>query len=130
MDKNFDHWNREKKVLESTEYKPLSFHEQDIWWCSIGLNIGDEQDGKNTLYERPVLILKKFNTKIVWVIPITSKHKTGPYYYPVFHDGKQFMLILSQLRLMSVKRLQRFVRKIPRGQFKEIQKSLIQIILQ
>ncbi len=30
-------------------------------WCSIGINVGDEEDGKNELYERPVLVIKKFN---------------------------------------------------------------------
>ena len=54
--KDFDSWNKEKKGLENVGHDILSFHEREIWWCSIGINLGDEQDGKNELFERPVLI--------------------------------------------------------------------------
>ena len=61
--KDFDNWNKEKKILESTANETLVFHEREIWWCSIGLNVGDEQDGKNDYFERPVLVIRKFNKK-------------------------------------------------------------------
>ena len=44
--KNFDTWNKEKKNLENVGHDTLAFHEREIWWCSIGFNLGDEQDGK------------------------------------------------------------------------------------
>ena len=126
--KDFDTWNKEKKELENIGHDTLSFHEREIWWCSIGLNVGDEQDGKNELFERPVLILKKFNNRIAWVLPMSTKEKDGIYYYSLTHDGKVFTVILSQLRLISVKRFRRFIRKISPNQFKIIQDKLVRLI--
>lgn len=57
--KDFDTWSKEKKTLEQEGHDSLVFHEREIWWCSIGINVGDEQDGKNERFERPVLVLKK-----------------------------------------------------------------------
>ena len=74
--KNFDTWNKEKKNLENIGHDTLAFHEREIWWCSIGFNLGDEQDGKNELFERPILVLKKFNNKIAWVLPMAPNQKT------------------------------------------------------
>ncbi len=128
--KDFNAWCNEKKSLEQTERRPLSFHEREIWWCSIGLNIGDEQDGKNDLFERPILILKKFNNKIAWVVPMTTKEKSGVYYHSLEHDGKTFSVILSQMRLISAKRFRRFVRKISPHQYALIQDKLIAILRQ
>ena len=110
--------------MENIGHATLSFHEREIWWCSIGLNLGDEQDGKNELFERPVLIIKKFNNKICWVLPMTTKQKDGIYYHQLEHDGKIFSVILSQIRLVSVKRFRRFIRKISPHQFEKIQNKL------
>ena len=126
--KDFDSWNKEKKSLENVGHNTLVFHEREIWWCSIGINLGDEQDGKNELFERPVLILKKFNNKVAWVLPMSTKQKDGIYYHNLGHDGKVFTVILSQLRLASVKRFRRLVRKISPHQFELIQNKLINFI--
>ncbi|MEK7565188.1 MAG: type II toxin-antitoxin system PemK/MazF family toxin [Patescibacteria group bacterium] len=126
--KDFDSWNKEKKNLEDVGHDILVFHEREIWWCSIGINLGDEQDGKNELFERPVLVLKKFNNKVAWVLPMSTKPKEGIYYHNLEYDGKMFTVILSQLRLISVKRFHRFVRKISPHQFTLIQNKLIDFI--
>lgn len=128
MDKNFDSWNAEKKKIEKVGHNNLVFHEREIWWCSIGLNLGDEQDGKNELFERPVLILRKFNNKIAWILPMSTKEKSGLYYHLLEHDGQKFSVILSQLRLVSVKRFRRFVRKISPHQLSIIKDKLTDLI--
>ena len=126
--KDFDSWNKEKTGLENVAHDILFFHEREIWWCSIGINLGDEQDGKNELFERPVLVLKKFNNKVCWVLPMSAKQKDGIYYHPLEHDGKTFSVILSQLRLISVKRFRRFVRKISPHQFELIKDKLVNFL--
>ncbi len=57
MEKDFDSWNAKKKELHNRAGAPF-FHEREIWWCSIGINIGSEQDGSDDEYSRPVLVLK------------------------------------------------------------------------
>jgi len=126
--KNFDDWNREKQNLETAAPNSLPFHERDIWWCSIGVNLGDEQDGKNDLYERPILVVKKFNAKLAWVLPMTTKEKLGIYYHSLEYEGKTYAVILSQLRLVSVKRFRRFIRKISPAQFNAVKAKIGQIL--
>ncbi|MBU2219125.1 hypothetical protein KKG15_01365 [Patescibacteria group bacterium] len=41
-EKDFDAWNIQKKKIHSRDEKIL-FHEREIWWCSLGVNIGFEQ---------------------------------------------------------------------------------------
>jgi mRNA interferase MazF len=126
--KDFDTWTKEKKKLENVSPDTLAFHEREIWWCSIGINLGDEQDGKNELFERPVLVIKKFNNKICWALPMTTRSKSGIYYHQLKHDGQIFSVILSQIRLVSVKRFRRFVRKISPHQFELIQDKIVGLV--
>lgn len=125
--KDFDSWNTEKKNIHDTERTP-AFHEREIWWCSIGLNVGGEQDGKNTNFERPVLVIKKFNNKLCWVLPMSTVPKVGIYYHNLEYEGIVFSVILSQLRLVSVKRFNRFVRKISTFHFSNIKNKLINLL--
>ena len=126
--KQFDRWNVEKKQLEMFGSNSLLFHEREIWWCSIGVNLGDEQDGKNDLFERPVLVLKKFNRKLAWVLPLTTKQKRGVYYETLLYRGKYSSVIISQLRLVSIKRFRRFIRKISPSKFRRIKGRVLRLL--
>jgi mRNA interferase MazF len=80
MRKNYTQWHGMKTTIEH-EHKARLFREQEVWRCSLGENIGFEQDGKNSFFERPVLILRKFNKELFWGVPMTSKKKEGVFYY-------------------------------------------------
>lgn len=118
MTKDFDTWNALKKEIDSENTRIV--HEWEIWWCSLGLNIGHEQDGKNQKYERPVLIIKKFNNSVVWTVPLSTKIKEWVYYVTIEHEWIEYSCILSQLRLTSTKRLSRYIRKVWSGTFVKI----------
>ncbi len=103
--KDFDNWNEDKKIIQA-EKEAIFFKENDVWWCKLGLNIGDEQDGKGQNFSRPILILKKFNQYVFWAIPLSTKLKNNKYYIPCqSSDGEKRAAIISQMRLVSVKRL-------------------------
>ncbi len=110
------------------ERQLVYFDEREIWWTSLGANIGYEEDGKNDYFERPVLVLKKFNRHILWILPMTTKIKQGLYYYHLEYKGEKFSIILSQLRLISSKRLQRKIRMLSKVQFQEIRNKVKAII--
>jgi mRNA interferase MazF len=55
MEKDFDRWNGRKKTLDGAEGTAL-FHEREVWWCALGVNIGFEQDGRGGDFERPAII--------------------------------------------------------------------------
>lgn len=118
--KDFDGWNEKKKDLERSSVKNVYFHEREIWWACLGVNIGFEQDGKHDDFERPVLILKKFNRYVLLVVPLTSTVKDHKYYYQTKYEGKTYSVILSQVRLISSKRLTRKVRRLPKDEFRGV----------
>lgn len=101
----FSEWHDEKSNIHIKKRR-VYFYEREVWWCSIGLNVGDEQNGKGRNFSRPMVILKKFNNNIFWGVPLTSKIKTGKFYTPVdLGDGVQRTALLSQLKLIDGKRL-------------------------
>lgn len=114
--KDFDVWNKKKKEVEGKDISDRRFfHERQIWWCSLGLNIGFEQDGKNDEFERPVLIIKKFNRDAVWMVPLTTVAKENIFHHKLENLGS--FVILSQLRLVSTKRFLRLVERVDEGEF-------------
>jgi mRNA interferase MazF len=53
-DKEFDQWNIKKQQLEKgVGYRNIYFNQGDVWWCSIGKNIGTESYGKGLDFRRP-----------------------------------------------------------------------------
>ncbi len=102
--KDFDSWNELKKKLEA---RPIDFYcnRREIWWCSIGLNVGSEEDGKNPSFERPVLILNVFNQGMVRVAPLTSGNQKDDHHVPITFLDKKNAVKISQVRTISTKRL-------------------------
>ncbi|OGI64089.1 hypothetical protein A2733_00230 [Candidatus Nomurabacteria bacterium RIFCSPHIGHO2_01_FULL_40_20] len=125
MDQDYDNWNIQKKELSKAER--VYFHKGDVWFASIGKNIGDEEDGKNSTFERPLLILRKFNNNVFLGVPLTSQDKEGKYYFKL----KSFIgstAILSQVRLFDAKRLLRLMGKVENEELKEIKIKLGKIV--
>lgn len=115
--KNFEEWIKNKKDIETKIRKLPIFHKSEIWWCSIGINIGDEEDGKNENFERPVLILRKFSKNLFIGIPLSTKIKDGEHYVNFKTEKLDYSVLLSQSRILSSKRLLRKINKISRGKF-------------
>lgn len=105
-EKNFDDWGElKKKIHDSQESKNI--REGDIWFCSVGINVGHEQDGKNQYFERPVLVIRKFTKDYFWGIPLTSVTRVGPYSIGINFNDKDRTALLLHLRSYDTKRLQR-----------------------
>ncbi|MDP3764258.1 MAG: type II toxin-antitoxin system PemK/MazF family toxin [bacterium] len=124
MKKDFQKWHALKSNIEEHNKPPL-FREQEIWWCSLGANIGVEEDGKNEFFERPILVLRKFNKEMFWGLPLTSKKKEDKFHYFFILHGLERSAILSQLRLWSSKRLIRRLGKISDKQFISLKDSVM-----
>jgi mRNA interferase MazF len=109
MEKDFDQWNIEKKNIDAMDLTNRPFPREGwVWVCSMGINIGVEQNGTGKTFERPVLIVKKFNNQMYWVVPLSSKQKKFDFYHNFTDPNRNAVsLILSQMRLMSIKRLHR-----------------------
>ena len=125
--KEFKRWNSLKEKIDKKE-RIVFFRKKEIWWCALGLNVGFEQDGKNNNFERPVLILKKFNKDVLWIVPLTSKNRTGKYYFQVKYNNKTYSVILSQIRLISSRRLLRKIRTFSDVEFEKVREFIKELI--
>ncbi len=124
--KDFDIWNELKKKIEiSTDVIDGFPQEGEVWMCSLGRNIGYEQNGANANFSRPVLIVKKFNNHMFWTVSLSTKQKPFDFYFNFTDpDNKKVSVILAQMKLTSVKRLKRLLYTLPKPTLEEIKTRL------
>ena len=124
MQKDFDKWGEIKKELHKNEAKKL-YHSREVWWCSLGVNIGYEQDGDGEEYQRPVLILKGLSKNTCLVIPLTTSNHKHSMRIPLgMIDRKEASAIISQMRIIDTKRLVEKVSFIDKEIFETIRKAV------
>ena len=127
MKKDFDNWNKRKKEINKTE--PNFYYAREIRWCSLGVNVGYEQDGTNSFYRRPVLIIKGFSRYVCLIVPLTTSKKKNPYHMSVgIVDDIEAFVILSQIRLIDTKRLHDRLIILNKEKFEEIRKAIKNLI--
>lgn len=127
MEKDFQKWHKIKTALDNTATR-IFFHEREVWWCSIGMNVGFEQDGRGERFARPILIFKKFNNEVFWAIPLSTKIKKGKFYVAIdLKNGIPRVAIISQLRLIDAKRLLDKIGVISQDNYNLIQKAVINL---
>lgn len=127
MQKDFDAWNNLKKNLQKLVDIPY-FYDREVWWCSVGSNLGSEVDGKNSNFERPVVIIKKFNKRMFWGVPLTSKEHQSTYHEKISFGIHTSSAILSQFTALSSKRLIRKIGRISRKQHRNIVEKIISLL--
>jgi mRNA interferase MazF len=105
MNSKYEQWNNVKKSLARSNHKPPYFKEGEIWWLSIGYNLGHEIYGKGPRFVRPVLIIKKFNRYTFIGVPLSTKIKDNKYYIDILFNNKHLSALISQIRVFSSKRI-------------------------
>jgi mRNA interferase MazF len=120
--KNFEEWSALKSRLNDGAVP--TFKEREVWWCSVGVNIGYEIDGKNELFNRPVLILRKTSKETFFGLPLTSKEKSFPWGVPITLKQKTSFVAVGQLRFFDAKRLNELYGKASEGEFEKIKKAV------
>jgi mRNA-degrading endonuclease toxin of MazEF toxin-antitoxin module len=119
MNKDFDTWNKLKKEIQNRGEHTYAYP-REIWWCSLGINVGAEVDGKNENFERPVIVLKVYNKETMLVLPITSKEKNDRFHHMIQTEQKTVWVKLTQPRMISNKRLLRKVDVLDQDSFKTL----------
>ncbi len=126
--KDFKNWCPLKEKIEKKEKRPI-YHEREIWWCNLGTNVGFEQDGKGKTFSRPILVYKKFSSKIFFGFPLSSKVKSeNPFYRKITFLGREQSAILNQLRTIDSKRLINRMGRLPEDEFISLSKEFLEII--
>lgn len=126
--KPFQQWNFLKQSLHRREWQGF-IREGEVWFCSIGVNVGWEEDRKNNLFERPIIVIRKLSRHYFWGIPLTTKQRVGDYYFSYTVDGRIVTALLMQMRLFDCRRLQRKVGNIHGQQLYEIRTQIATILL-
>lgn len=129
--KYYNKWNNNKIEIDSLGAMSVKQfpNEGDVWISKIGVNIGVEQDGSVIDFTRPVLVIKKFNNHMYWILPLSSKQKNLDFYYNfVDKDQNNVSVILAQLRVSSVKRFIRKIYEIDKSDYNLIKSQLIKFL--
>ncbi|MFA7252421.1 MAG: type II toxin-antitoxin system PemK/MazF family toxin [Candidatus Paceibacterota bacterium] len=130
MEKDFDKWNDEKKLLHLSGDSPF-YSKREIWWCALGVNIGFEQDGTGVNFDRPVLVIKGFNKNTFLGLALTGRKKAGEYYFYLGKvDNVDSTANLSQIKIIDTKRLIRKIETLDEMTFIRLQDSLKKVIFE
>jgi len=128
MEKDFSSWIKIKTMLHQNNYKPPYFKEREIWWCSVGENIGSEMNGKNIFFRRPILIVKKLDHYSFLGIPLTGKIKEGTWYVKITHGENINTAVVSQVRNFDYRRLDKKMATLDEGDFDRVVAALVSFL--
>lgn len=127
--KRFLAWIEKKLALESNNSIPPLIREGEMWWCSVGENLGLEVSGKGEKFSRPVIILKKFGDTLILGIPTTTNTgRKGKWYVHFMHKNVHEVAMLTQARVLSPKRLNARIGELERGDYEKIKKAFTRLL--
>ncbi len=131
MEENFDKWNQVKKNVQN-DNKIRLFKERDIFFLSMGQNIGYEQNGKGENFVRPIIILKKITNHMFIGVPLSSQIKEGNWFFKFEFKMKnkisKNIAILPQIKMFSSKRLLNKIGVIKIEEFKKLKDEIKKFI--
>lgn len=123
----FDAWSKLKRRLDKRSTF-IGFKEREVWWAYVGRNIGYEENGKGIEFIRPVLVVRVFNRRLCWVIPLTSVMRKGAYYFSVSHTNRTSVALLAQLRALDSRRFIRRTGKISISDYQKLRELLLHLL--
>ena len=122
--KKFDDWNEVKQQLDNKKSK-IQFKEREIFWASIGENIGFEQNGKGNDFSRPILVIRKLNKQLFFGVPLSTTLRDGSYYYNFdFLENRKSSALLVQAKVYDIKRIDRKLGMINKNDFLSLKVKL------
>ena len=127
--KEFNGWNVKKQEIHvSDRTQKIYFKQGQIWWCSLGQNIGSESFGKGEYFRRPILILKKLSADLCIALPLTSKEKNGTWFIDITLQGEKKWVMLYQIRVLHKKRFSLKVGELDSTHFQRVKEKLEQLL--
>ena len=102
--KRFLKWIGLKEILHFKGCSPPYVNQGDIWWASVGENVGSEINGKSDLFSCPVIVLKKLSHGFYFVIPTTTQKREGSWYVSFPQHGRIITACLHQARAVDYRR--------------------------
>ncbi|HEX8947214.1 MAG TPA: type II toxin-antitoxin system PemK/MazF family toxin [Candidatus Paceibacterota bacterium] len=125
--KEFDRWNGRKKKIDGKK-SLVDFHEREMWWCAIGVNVGSEQHSQSEDFGRPVVVMRRFTRDTFLAVPLTTKVRTAPFRVRFMVNGVENDALVLQMRVYDRRRLLRKVGMVAQDTFAELQKEVASAI--
>ena len=121
MLKRFSEWFGLKKKLHERQQTPPLVSEREIWWASVGENVGSEINGKSAPFSRTVIIYKKLSHGFYFVIPTTTQKKEGSWFVRVRYQRTDMTACLHQARAIDHRRLSSRLGQLDGDDFENVQ---------
>ena|SRR3989344_2724256 len=118
-------WCRLKLEL-FTKRNKIVFKQGDIWWCSLGINLGEEMIGKGPKFTRPVLVFRKFTSNSFLGLPLTKQEKHGTWYVEITIHGEKNWVMLNQARVLDKKRLTTRIVDLDEKDFRKVRERFLE----
>lgn len=122
--KKFDEWNEVKKQVDIRS-NIIQFKEREVYWASVGENVGFEQNGKGVDFARPVLIIKKLNKNLFFGVPLSTQSRAGSFFFEFeLLLNQKSTALLVQAKVYDAKRLAKKIGMIKEEDFKLLKDDL------
>lgn len=127
MIKKFLEWIGLKEKIHNNDSVPPLFKEGEVWWCYLGENVGNEINGKNEQFTRPMFVYKKYDKYSFLGLPLTTKIKKGTWYAEIDFVGIKQTVVLSQGRTLDYRRFKEKVGELREDEVKQISVNYIKL---
>ena len=125
--KHFKKWLSLKSNLDALRFKPPFVSNGDIWWASIGENVGSEISGKSKLFSRPVIVIKKLSHGFYFVVPTTTSKRDGSWYVKIRQQEKEMRACLHQARSIDFRRLSNKLGRLDDEDIKRVKNAFLNL---
>lgn len=127
MFKRFLEWIQLKKDLHERKREPPYVHDKEIWWARIGENVGQEINGKNNQFSRPVLIFKKLSRSLFFIVPLSTQIKKGTWFVSYKQASILAVACLHQARTIDYRRLSKKLGELDDSDFSRIKAAFFKL---
>jgi mRNA interferase MazF len=116
-----------KSKVHHRNHQPPLVSEGEIWWITMGSNIGSEINGKSAAYSRPGIIFKKLSQYTFCIIPTSTRMHQGTWFVPFTHNGEPRNACLHQVRVIDYRRLLSRLGKLSHIDHENIKKQFVKL---
>ena len=129
----FDDWCYIKKQVNNRTLQVVQdnifVHPGEIWWSHWGKNIGFEEHGKGKNYSRPIVVIQVLSRHTFLAAPLTTSSQKHSMRIPIGEvAGRQAKVVISQIRVIDINRVQEFVMRIDKKHILAIKKAIVRML--
>lgn len=123
-------WADQVRQLNDKKDAILFSGPREVWHCYFGVNIGHEQNGDESTFLRPAVIMQQFGRHMLWVVPLSTKTPINSQHHHLFeYKGIQYSALVTQQRSIDSRRLARKLYTLDPANYYQIQVRVARMML-